>query len=53
LPSSNPTCAGVRTASRSDARMATRSACKCRFNFPQKCRSKIPHFGGHGDQPTM
>ena len=25
--------------------------CQCRSDFPQKCRSKIPQFGGHGDQP--
>ena len=26
-------------------------SCQCRSDFPQKCRSKIPQFGGHGDQP--
>ncbi|MGY3506822.1 DNA replication protein DnaC [Bradyrhizobium sp. USDA 4471] len=26
--------------------------CKCRFDFPQKRRSKIPHPGGLGDQPS-
>jgi hypothetical protein len=25
--------------------------CQRRVNFPQKCRSKIPHFCGFGDQP--
>ena len=27
--------------------------CQRRSNFPQKCRSKIPHFGGFGCQPLM
>jgi hypothetical protein len=26
--------------------------CQRRCKFPQKCRSKIPHFGGAGDQPV-
>ena len=25
--------------------------CQHRLNFPQKCRSKIPHLHGSGDQP--
>lgn len=31
----------------------THRACQRRSNFPQKCRSKIPHFGGFGCQPLM
>ncbi|WP_302480812.1 cysteine hydrolase family protein, partial [Leisingera sp. ANG59] len=27
--------------------------CQRRFNFPQKCRSKIPHLLGPGDQPAL
>ncbi|MEW2915176.1 hypothetical protein, partial [Leisingera sp. JC11] len=26
--------------------------CQRRLNFPQKCRSKIPHLLGPGDQPA-
>lgn len=26
--------------------------CQRRLNFPQKCRSKIPHSGGSGNQPV-
>ena len=26
--------------------------CQRRLNFPQKCRSKIPHYGSFGDQPV-
>ena len=26
-------------------------SCQHRLNFPQKCRSKIPHLHGSGDQP--
>jgi hypothetical protein len=29
----------------------TTFVCKCRFQIPQKRRSKIPQSGGHGDQP--
>ena len=31
----------------------TAVACQRRMNFPQKCRSKFPHFCGFGDQPVM
>ncbi len=27
--------------------------CQRRLNFPQKCRSKIPHLLGSGDQPAQ
>lgn len=29
----------------------TDGGCQRRHKFPQKCRSKIPHFGGSGNQP--
>ncbi len=29
----------------------TDSVCQRRLNFPQKCRSEIPHSGGSGNQP--
>lgn len=35
-----------------DGRVCLTNNCQRRLNFPQKCRSKIPHSGGSDNQPS-
>src|SRR6056297_914398 len=39
-------------ARRAPAVTASSISCQRRVKIPQKCRSKIPHFYGSGDQPV-